>query len=164
MMHRRFIAFFACLIWVAAPAWAEDEPVDHYKTAIDAIMTFIADDDRAAFAGVIIYPLRFWHDGKELFSIGNPADLLLNYETILAVHDRQHLLALPTDGYQRFTEGVMIGAGEIWFDEDVSKIRSMNLFETAPDLIAAPFDDAYRSSKELGLTEFEWQGARFTTN
>ncbi len=142
-------------------AWAEDEIP--YQARLDAVIGAIGARDRETVAASIIYPLKFWSDGVELFTIGNPADLLANFEVIFDSEHRAFLSDLDTSAYARFTQGIMLGAGEIWFSTDGTKIRALNFFDDPIRLISAPFAQAFRRSNDLGLDEFLWRGDLYAT-
>lgn len=145
-------------------ALADPDPGPPYQARIEAVMGSLAADDRDAVASAMEYPLRFWNEGREIFAIGSPADLLVNYDAIFTADNRALLLALDTAAYTRYTQGIMLGAGEIWFDGDGARIRALNFFDRAIDLETAPFAAAYRSARDLGLAEFLWRGAPYTTD
>ena len=81
---KKSILLALCLLASSTGAQAQSasEAETQYQARMDAFMTDLADEDRAAVAGRIRYPLRFWHEGEEIFTIGTPADFLANYETI----------------------------------------------------------------------------------
>lgn len=142
-------------------AWAEDEI--SYRERMAAIISAISADDREAVAASIAYPLKFWSGGEEIFAIGNPADLLANFDAIFAKSNKSVLLDLDTSEYARFTQGIMLGSGEIWFSTDGAKIRTLNFFAEPIALTSASFADAFRRSNDLGLAEFLWRGDLYAT-
>ena len=149
-----------CLLAASPAIAAEDEP---YSARIDTVMAALGGGEREIIAASIRYPMRFWKEGEEIFVIGNPVDLLINYDTIFTPENIETLRALDTGAYARFTQGIMLGTGEIWFTSDGTKIRALNFFDTAPTLESAPFADAFARSKALGLNEFIWRSKAFTT-
>ncbi|MCZ6764239.1 MAG: hypothetical protein O7C63_04810 [Alphaproteobacteria bacterium] len=163
---KKSILLVLCLLASSTGAQAQSasEAATQYQARMDAFMADLADDKRIAVAGQIRYPLRFWHDGEEIFAIGTPADFLANYETIFTDRTRPMLLAIDTSEYSRFTAGIMIGDGEIWFDREAAQVVTLNIFENPVALASVPFGEAYRSAKTIGLEEFLWRGERYTTD
>ena len=84
-----------------------------YRAAFDAIQKAVADDDKAAFAEWVSYPIKVTADGEEM-SIGSPEQFVEHYDNILT----DEIKAAITDqswvdlfvNYQ----GIMFGNGQVW--------------------------------------------------
>lgn len=132
--------FAAVLAALSAAAFAQDEPLEVRleKTAsirpeaargfFDTLRKNVGQSDRAAACGLIAYPLQ--HASGV---VKDAADCVTRYDALFSVPVRR------TIGRQRFEEvfvngqGVMLGAGEVWFAKPCAK-APCGLASTAGEL------------------------------
>lgn len=107
--------------------FARGEPPDRYEAAgiedaaaaerfFRRLQTAVARNERAEVAGMVAYPLRVRVDGRTVV-LRNKADLLRRYSQVFNRRVRQALAGQKADRLFVNWQGVMIGNGQIWFNQ-----------------------------------------------
>jgi hypothetical protein len=112
---------------------------DHtaYRAAFDAIRKAVADDDSAAFAEWVSYPIRVTADGEEM-SLEDAGQFVDHYEQVLTDEIRSAITDQAWADLFVNDQGIMFGNGQVWlngicrdescarFDVKVVAIQSAN--------------------------------------
>ena len=95
--------------------------------SVQKAYAFLADlqsamkrDDRKRVARMVHYPLRFY--GKGRGKIRSSAELLRRYDEIFLPVKEVVLIQKPENLFCNW-KGIMIGRGEIWFDEKIVTVN-----------------------------------------
>lgn len=90
---------------------------DHtlYREAFDAIQQAVADDDRAAYAAWVGYPIKVVADGEEM-TIDEPAQFIEKYDNILTDEIRGAITSQHWQDLFANDQGVMFGNGQVWLN------------------------------------------------
>jgi hypothetical protein len=88
---------------------------DHtlYRAAFDAIQKAVADDDKAAFADWVSYPISVTADGEEM-SIADAAQFVEHYDNILTDEIKSAIKDQTWAGLFANYQGIMFGNGPVW--------------------------------------------------
>lgn len=88
---------------------------DHtlYRTAFDAIQKAVADDDKAASAEWVSYPIIITADGEEM-SIADAAQFVEHYDNILTEEIKTAITDQTWADLFANYQGVMFGNGQVW--------------------------------------------------
>ena len=112
---------------------------DHaaYRAAFDAIQKAVADDDGAAFAEWVSYPITVTADG-EAMSIADAGQFAEQYDNILTDEIKAAISGQKWADVMVNDQGIMLGDGQVWingickddkcaqFDARVVTIQSAN--------------------------------------
>lgn len=88
---------------------------DHtlYRGAFDAIRKAVADDDKAAFAEWVSYPIKVTADGEEM-SIGSPEQFVEHYDNIVTDEIKTAITDQSWADLFVNYQGIMFGNGQVW--------------------------------------------------
>lgn len=112
---------------LAAPALAQsdantDAAIDYalgdhaaYRAAFDAIQKAVTDDDGAAFAAWVSYPIKVTTDGEEM-SIADAGQFAEHYDNIVTDEIKTAISDQAWAGLFVNDQGVMFGNGQVWLN------------------------------------------------
>jgi len=98
------------------------------RSFLSKLQHVVKADDRAQFAVLVQYPLRI--NGDHKLQIPTPEDLIRKYPQIVTPNVKLAITHQSANCLFANGDGVMIGDGQVWFNEDASgkmKIVTINL-------------------------------------
>lgn len=84
---------------------------------LDTVKQAVANDDRKKVASLIQYPMGIYDGGELIKTYPDSASVLESYDTIFDDEVKSELAKATFDTLFVTQEGVMIGQGQIWFNE-----------------------------------------------
>jgi hypothetical protein len=137
-------ATFVIVVAAAPSAIAQVEGSAPFSSAgttsenVDAFLTrlqkAVANDDRAAVAKLVAYPLRAWH-GQATVSVRNRQEFLAQYPKIFTASLKQTIAAAKVEQAFANWQGVMFDSGRFWIrpdDAGTLEIVTINRGDHAP--------------------------------
>ncbi|GFN32845.1 hypothetical protein [Paenibacillus xylaniclasticus] len=79
------------------------------------VQAAIAEDDKAAVAASALYPIRVNYSVNQFDRIDNAEQFIANYDQIITPSVKEALRNQKLDGLFVNANGVMAGAGQMWF-------------------------------------------------
>lgn len=92
----------------------DDQEVSDF---LDTIKQAVAQDNREKIASLIRYPMGIYDGGELIRTYPNSASVLENYDSIVTDQVKSTLSTTNFDGLFVTQEGVMVGQGQIWFNQ-----------------------------------------------
>lgn len=94
------------------------------ESLIPRLKKYLTDDDAAAIADMICFPIMAWPEGnKPACVIENATEFISKYQLIFPPERKQILLNLADDDFFCNVHGLCVGRGELWlFPGDNDKI------------------------------------------
>lgn len=91
---------------------------------IENFVRFVKSDDKKSLSKMARYPLNV--KGGTV-KVNNKADFLKSYNQIFDKKLKQFIVTSKLEDWDRVgSKGVMLNEGEIWFNEDATKLISVN--------------------------------------
>jgi|HubBroStandDraft_1064217.scaffolds.fasta_scaffold02351_4 hypothetical protein len=126
MTANRWSSLLAVLMLVSAPLAAQDPGSidarldilfgehDSYRRFLTDLQQAVAKDARSEVAAMVAYPLTTHIAGKKII-LQTPAEFLQHYDQLLPAKALAVIRAQTYPALFANAQGVMIGAGEVWF-------------------------------------------------
>ena len=96
-------------------AWGP-EYASQARSFFATLQRVVESNDSAKFARLIHYPVRL--SGAHVTKITRPSELIRKYSSIMTSEMRKAILAQTPECLFANGQGVMIGNGQIWFQQD----------------------------------------------
>lgn len=92
---------------------------------LDTIKQAVANDNREKISSLINYPMNIYDGGELIKTYPDSASVLENYDLIFSDQVKSELAKATFDTLFVTQEGIMIGQGQIWFNEFDGNMKIM---------------------------------------
>ena len=116
MTRARSLIFILILLAQAAPLRAQEELSENEKTLLTVVQPLqqaVQEDDRAAVAKLLVYPLDVWN-GRRRVTVGNASQFLAIYDKVVDFRLKRTIARADVRKAFSNYQGFMFDRGRIW--------------------------------------------------